>query len=41
VVLLGVEVDVVCCRVSFLCFFRVFKTFLVGLATGRAVVFYE
>jgi len=22
-------------------FFRVFKTFLVGLATGRAVVFYE
>jgi len=25
----------------FLCFFRVFKMFLVGLATGRAVVFYE
>ena len=29
-------------RVScFLMFFRVFKMFLVGLATGRAVVFYE
>jgi len=26
-----------CSRV-FKCFFRVFKTFLVGLATGRAVV---
>jgi len=25
----------------FLCFFRVLKMFLVGLATGRAVVFYE
>ena len=25
----------------FLCFFRVFKMFLVGLATGCAVVFYE
>jgi len=25
----------------FKCFFRVFKMFLVGLATGRAVVFYE
>jgi len=25
----------------FCVFFRVFKMFLVGLATGRAVVFYE
>jgi len=25
----------------FVCFFRVFKMFLVGLATGRAVVFHE
>ena len=25
----------------FYVFFRVFKIFLVGLATGRAVVFYE
>ena len=29
------------CFVFFKCFFRVFKMFLVGLATGRAVVFYE